>query len=155
MTKSAQNLDTSIHGIRLCFNQLKALGDVLHHDLGVTASMRAVMESLAETGAQTVPQIARSKEVSRQHIQIIVDDLIELGIVDLQANPQHKRSHLVVLTVQGRAIYEDMRNREKAVLKRLGSTLAPEALDALSSALAQLNERLRRELAAIRADDIK
>src|SRR5690348_8726939 len=61
--------------IRECCDHLDALEDVLRQDVGVTAAMRAVLEALHERGAQTVPQIARSKKVTRQHIQALADKL--------------------------------------------------------------------------------
>ena len=48
------------------FFLLKALGDDLHADLGVTTSMRGVMTSLATLGPRTVPDLARERPVSRR-----------------------------------------------------------------------------------------
>ena len=152
MSKAA-DLEAAIRGIRLGFNQLRALGDALHQERGINASMRAVMESLKEAGPQTVPQIARAKEVSRQHIQVIVDSLIDAGLADLKSNPQHKRSHIVVLTQQGAATFKEMQQVEKAVLKRLAAGVSAAELTAMSSALTAFNSHLRRELSAIRTSD--
>ena len=63
MTPKAQALYQVIRHIRSGFNLLRALGDDLHRDIKITAAMRAVLETLAEVGEQTVPQIARSKSV--------------------------------------------------------------------------------------------
>jgi hypothetical protein len=60
--------------VRHLFQVLKALADSVHKDAGLTASTRAVMESLADR-PRTVPDIARSKSVTRQHIQLLVDEL--------------------------------------------------------------------------------
>ena len=67
MPPAPRDLEALIHLIRLAFNRLRARADALHADLGVSAGMRAVLESLAESGAQTVPDMARTKSVSRQH----------------------------------------------------------------------------------------
>src|SRR5690606_18141459 len=69
MTGDVRKVVELTRGVRACFNRLRALGDTLHEDLGITASMRSVLESLHEDGARTVPQIAKSKSVTRQHIQ--------------------------------------------------------------------------------------
>jgi DNA-binding MarR family transcriptional regulator len=62
-----------------------------------------VLRSLALEGAQTVPEIARARPISRQHCQTIVNGLTAQGFVELIANPRHKRSRLVRITKRGRA----------------------------------------------------
>ena len=42
-----------------CINRLRVIANEMHRDLGVSAGMRAVMESLAER-LQRVPQLARA-----------------------------------------------------------------------------------------------
>lgn len=139
----AQQLYAVMRQIRTCFNQLRSLGDVLHEDLGITASMRAVLESVAEAGAQTVPQIAHTKSVSRQHIQVNVDELVKASLVTLQDNPAHKRSPCVVITKSGQSAFGEMRRREKDVLERLASEFRGrkhgEELESTLRVLMQLN----------------
>jgi DNA-binding MarR family transcriptional regulator len=74
------------------FHLIKALGDALHADLGVTASMRGVMVSLAEGEPRTVPDLARERPASRQHIQTVVNDLLAAGLAETLPNPSHRRS---------------------------------------------------------------
>ncbi len=149
MTVSARKVEAVTRQIRACFNRLKTLADALHHDLGVTAAMRAVMEALYEGGEQTVPQIARSKSVTRQHIQVLVNNLLEPGIVVTRANPDDMRSPLVTLTKKGRAAFKRMRQREEAVLVELTRALASCDLDAalvtLDTLQAYLDDKLKEE----------
>lgn len=143
-TSKADKLYGVIRQIRLGFNQLKALGDALHQDLGITASMRAVMESLAEDGEQTVPQIARRKSVSRQHIQVNVDALLKVSIVVLRNNPAHRRSPVVAMTKQGQSAFKEMRRREKGILNSLAKEFAVNELEQTLNVLARLNDTLMR-----------
>ncbi len=119
MTPRAQVLYQVIGQVRSCFHQLRTLGDELHRDLGITASMRAVMESLAEDGEQTVPQIARVKGVSRQHIQVNVDELVVEALVVLRDNPMHRRSPFLALSRKGRTIFEKIRRKETKLLESI------------------------------------
>lgn len=137
-----QTLYQVIRQVRSCFNQLKALGDELHQDLGITASMRAVMESLTEDGEQTVPQIARVKGVSRQHIQVNVDELVASALVVLRENPAHRRSPFVTLTKKGHKDFKEMRGRETKVLELLAHDFSSEQLEKTSETLAQLKDSL-------------
>lgn len=111
-TKSqGKELYALLSQIRTCFNQLKTLAEQLHHDLDVNPSMRSVMEALATHGRQSVPDIARTKRVSRQHIQAIMNALLEGGFVELVENPAHKRSPLFDITERGFSTFETVRQR--------------------------------------------
>jgi DNA-binding MarR family transcriptional regulator len=67
-----------------------------------------ILRMLVLDGPQTVPEMARSRPVSRQHCQIITNGLEAQGYVEFIENPKHKRSHLVRATRAGRAHYERM-----------------------------------------------
>jgi DNA-binding MarR family transcriptional regulator len=138
----AREVDRLIKMVRLCFQRLRAAGDALHADLGVNASLRAVLETLYELGENTVPEIARAKSVSRQHIQKIVDALAPLGHVTARANPRHKRSPLIALTAKGKRAFETMRQREAGIMAALAKRLDGAELAAALRSLATLAESL-------------
>ena len=153
MTTKAKKAEAVTREIRACFNRLRALGDALHGDLGITAAMRAVMETLYETGEQTVPQIARGKSVSRQHIQVLTNSLIKAGLVTARPNPADKRSPLVTLTDTGQKTFATMRKREKTVLDDLAHALAACDLDATLVTLGDLHAYLDDQLEKGNFDD--
>lgn len=128
--------------VRACFNRLKAAADALHRGLGITAAMRAVIEALHEGGEQTVPAIARAKGVTRQHIQVLVNDLVAAGLVATRANPADGRSPLVALTGGGRTTFARMRAREKEVFADLARALGSCDLDAAVATLAAVRTHL-------------
>lgn len=139
--------------IRECCDHLDALEDVLRQDVGVTAAMRAVLEALHERGAQTVPQIARSKKVTRQHIQVLADKLLASGLISSQHNPKDRRSPLLQLTAHGEAIFERMRQREVGVLMEMDRALGDCDIDIALTTLDTLQaylDRKRSEAAAHR-----
>lgn len=139
-----REVELIIAGIRACFGRLRAVGDALHRDLAITAAMRAVMETLVERDAATVPAIARLKRVSRQNIQVIVDSLSASQLVQLTDNPAHKRSPLVALTSRGRSTFREMRRRERSVLKVIAEDLTPAAMEATFKTLATMQRRLEK-----------
>lgn len=146
MSAGLQELDALIRAVRACFQSLRALGDSLHEDIGVTAAMRAVMEHLFEEAPETVPQIAQAKTVSRQHIQQLVDALVAAELAELFANPAHKRSPLVALTPKGMTVFEAMRRREKAVLRVLAHSIGAGEAKAAHETLAALRTTIQTEL---------
>ena len=146
MTTKGRKVEALTGEVRACFNRLKALGDLLHQDLRITAAMRAVLESIVAGGEQTVPQIARAKAVTRQHIQVIVNNLADLDLIAIDPNPADKRSPLVRLTDEGRAAFARMREREREVLSELGRALSRCDVDASIATLAALHRWLDRRL---------
>ena len=136
--KNQDSLIALIDAVRLAFNQMRASADAAHADLGITAAMRAVLERLARGGPQTVPDMARARNVSRQHIQKIVDGLGEVGLIDLNANPAHKRSPLIVLSADGRKQFKIIEKREAAILASIGKDLEGHNLTAATTTLRAL-----------------
>jgi DNA-binding MarR family transcriptional regulator len=138
----ARLLDSIIGEVRSLFHLLRASAVDLHGLGPSSAGLRGVLESIAENGPQTVPQIARSRPVSRQHIQMLVNDLIQRGLVHLVDNPAHKRSRLVDLTEEGRLAHRRMRQIEERLLSRLPITASERELQTTASVLRQLREAI-------------
>lgn len=146
MTEKEKALYRVFGEVRTCFNRLKSLAEQLHSDLGVNPSMRAVMETLAANGEQTVPDIAKQKGVSRQHIQSIMNSLGGGGFVQLIDNPAHKRSPLFALTAKGEATFTKIRERETEPLRAIAELMSPAALDEAQKLLAELNRQLEQQI---------
>lgn len=131
---------------RLLSHALKSWAEALHEGLGVTVPMRAVLESLLRGGPRPVPEMARARGVSRQHIQQQVDALLELALVERKQNPAHKRSPCIALTDAGRALIQDMRARERDALARLQAGLSDHATEEAAHVLAAWRAALGRSL---------
>ena len=110
------DVETLADEVRILYHALVRLAGALHGALRVSAPMRAVLEFLQAQGPTPVPHIARSRGVSRQHIQAIVNELLREGLVELRDNPAHRRSCLVALTAVGDAAIAGIRDTERAVL---------------------------------------
>jgi len=123
---------------------LRAVGDALHADLGVSTGMRGVMTSLADGAGKTVPELARERPVSRQHIQTLVNDLLAAGLAQISPNPSHRRSPIVTLTEEGRRRLRTLREREAELL----AAAAPAVSQTDLAAAGRLFDVLERELAS-------
>lgn len=91
--------------------------DHLHQGSGVSVPMRAVLEFLRAHDAHTVAAIARARSVSRQHIQVIVNDLLDAGLVERVENPSHRRAPLIRLAAVGERTIDDLHAREREVFE--------------------------------------
>ena len=98
------------------------------------------MEALAD-GPRTVPDIARSKSVTRQHIQLLVDELATSDLVELKPNPAHRRSPLIALSRKGEALFASVRKLEGPFIERLATGLDARKTAATVQTLTALRRR--------------
>src|SRR4051812_7401984 len=74
------------------FRTLRIAGGKLHGRSGPLTGERGVIMDLARIGPDTVPNMARVRGTSRQHIQVIVDRLIEAGQAERRGEPPPPRA---------------------------------------------------------------
>jgi len=126
--------------VRLLFHRLANAADALHESDGLPASQRAVLECLYKGDPKTVPQIASMKSVSRQHIQIIVNELSDKGFVEFTENPKHKRSPLVDLSDHGVQMFKKISQREADFLTKIDFSIEKSNLEISIKTLTESNE---------------
>ena len=123
---------------------LRAVLEELHRGEAPSGGRRALLRGLARLGPQTVPALARSRGVTRQHIQVQVNALHEQGLVALDENPAHKRSPLARLTKRGEATLLRMTLREAKVFRSLALAEAASDLEQAAATLRTVRESLER-----------
>ena len=114
----------------------------LHGRPELTAACRGVLRDLVRLGPHTVPQLARRRDCSRQHVQVLVKRLVADGMAELVDNPDHRRSPLVRLTPAGKDTLEMMWRREADLIDELPAALAIEELEGACRVLRQLRRLL-------------
>ena len=92
---------------------LRSSGDRLAGRVGQTQARWQAL-SVASEGDWTVPGIASRLGVTRQAVQRVTDDLEAAGLIRYDENPAHKRSPLVRLTDEGRAVLEAITENSRA-----------------------------------------
>lgn len=137
-----KDIDDLFNEVRLLFNTLVHTGEQLHDDSDMTMPRRAVLEYLLNEGPSTVPAIARARRVSRQHIQALVNPLLQEGLVERQENPAHRRSKLVKLTAAGWKLIEDMRQHEAHHLSQADIGVSDTDLKRTTGVLRKVREAL-------------
>jgi len=129
---------------RRLFRALAQKSDDSLKDLGISVADRAVMEFLYPDETLSVPEIAERYQVSRQHVQVTVNNLSGAGILVTKANPRHKRSPLISLTDKGKRMFRTIRTRETKVINRLFSNVLEKdrriTQKTLETLLAELSE---------------
>lgn len=120
----------------------KRIGAVTATDSGYWGMLR----SLKLEGAQTVPQIARSRPVSRQHIQKLANAMIAEGVIESINNPAHQRSKLLRLTPKGEAVFAEISERIAQEAEGFAQNMETEELQASVKVLRQLSKALKQTL---------
>ena len=98
--------------IRRLFRAMAQVADQYLKAHGLSVADRAVLEFLYPDEALSVPGIASRYQVSRQHVQVTVNALVEDGFLETRTNPRHKRSPLIALTRIGRDLFAKIRKVE-------------------------------------------
>ncbi|MBL8228906.1 MAG: hypothetical protein JNL98_10530 [Bryobacterales bacterium] len=133
----------------LLTHRLTALAQTIHGQGAGSAARRGVMQSLTRHGNLTVPQMARMRPVSRQHIQSVVDELREDELVEILPNPASRRSPLVALTTKGAKLTGKMRKRELRLLEEADLDVSDkrvrQAVETLQTIADALMERVTQE----------
>jgi DNA-binding MarR family transcriptional regulator len=133
-------LMTVFEETRALFHRLKVVVEQIHKEGQMSGGLRGLLRTLVAEGPQTVPQMARSRPTSRQHVQVLVNRLLELGLVELADNPAHKRSRLVSLTPAGKKRIDAMNRREAALLQKLKVEISEKSLDSSARTMKKLRE---------------
>ncbi|HKQ78170.1 MAG TPA: helix-turn-helix domain-containing protein [Blastocatellia bacterium] len=113
-------LNSLVNETVLLFHRLRIVADQIHHRGETTGALRSILRSLDKLGEQTVPQMARARAVSRQHVQALVNQLVEERLVEFISNPAHKRSPLARLTPLGKKTVDAMNRDEAGLLSKAG-----------------------------------
>jgi len=132
--------------IRRLFRAFGQVSDQLLRPYGISAADRAVMEFLYPDQALSVPEIARKYSVSRQHVQVTVNFLIEKGLATTSENPRHKRSPLMLLTKRGRELFASILKQDKHRIDALFANVTANDAHVTRTTLQSLLEELKEEL---------
>jgi len=126
----------------LLFRRLRSVAEALHGEGTLSGGRRNVLRELKRSGPQTVPQMARSRAVTRQHVQALVNPLDEQGFVEFVDNPAHRRSRLVRLTHSGEGYLDRMQSREADLLSALNVGASTERVESAVEVMRLVREAL-------------
>ena len=131
---------------RALFYRGKVVAEQIHCQGLLSSGKRGVLMSVQMLGPQTVPQLARARPVSRQHIQSLVNVLLDEGHVEYLPNPAHKRSRLVRITETGMNLVEEMSRREAKVLEGIALDVDIGALRKAAKVLYSIREYFESDI---------
>lgn len=123
--------------------RLLAAGDDLVAGLGLTSARWQVLGAVALSPTPLpVAHLARNMGLSRQGVQRIANELEAGRLIQFAPNPHHQRAKLIVLTEQGRDLYEAAAARQGPWAARLAAGLSAEEIKAATRLLRAVRSRL-------------
>jgi len=128
--------------------RMKATFAGARREEGLGDSEMSVLNAVVEADRPpTVPQIGRSFGQPRQLVQRAANSLMAAGLIEVEANPDHKRAVLLRPTERGIALKREIDARADAIAAEIGAgvdaDLIREATAALNTIRKQLEARLR------------
>ena len=129
--------------VRRLFRALAQHADDYLQETGLSSADRAVMEFLYPDKQLTVPAIAERYDVSRQHVQVTVNRLLDNGLLQVKTNPKHKRSQLVLLNDTGREVFSGIRRQESTIVSDLFRTASESEIKTTHRVLDKLFRQLK------------
>lgn len=122
---------------------LLAAGDMLAAEHGLTSARWQALGAVAlALRPLTVPQIARRMGLTRQSVHSTVQRLLKDGLLELSANEDHRRSQLVHLTNQGRAVYQALEATQIQWVDQLVAGLTNSDLETAVRVMRELTRRI-------------
>ncbi|MEY9929784.1 DNA-binding MarR family transcriptional regulator [Catenulispora sp. GP43] len=122
---------------------LRRLGERTADAEGLTQARWQVL-SVASEDPLTVPQAARRLGVSRQNVQRVANDLVELEFAAFAPNPDHRSSPLLTLTSRGRESLARVTARAAALHAALFADISDEEIRSTRASLRRLLAELDR-----------
>lgn len=122
--------------------RLRAAGAKIGASPPAGAGSFGLLRSLSADGPQTVPQLARERQVARQHIQTIANDLARLELVEFAENPAHKRSKLVRITEKGEIELRDLTMRIENAYEEISAGMDAGDINRAVKVLSELRRRI-------------
>ena len=142
-TRAGRQLEILVLELLGAFFDLRALGqrEGLVNQSG--AGNWGLLRTLKEEGPKTVPEVARTRSVSRQYIQKLANELISAGLIEMVPNPAHKRSKLMRLTPAGQDRFQELTRRFQTFLEGVAVDFATRDLRSAVATIVELRRHFR------------
>ena len=125
--------------------------DQRFNDLDLNLSEASVLAYVAEHGALSQTQIAKSLGLGRAATGALIDVLEDRALVQRQTNPDDRRVWLVEITIAGKELVEEVYVRDQILRKQLRNGITRQERQQLAAVLV----RLGNNLASVLAEEIE
>ncbi len=125
--------------------------DQRFNDLDLNLSEASVLAYVAEHGALSQTQIAKSLGLGRAATGALIDVLEDRDLVQRETDPDDRRVWLVQITIAGKELVEEVYIRDQILRKQLRTGITRQERQQLAAVLV----RLGNNLASVLAEEIE
>lgn len=125
--------------------------DQRFNDLDLNLSEASVLAYVAEHGALSQTQIAKSLGLGRAATGALIDVLEDRDLVQRETDPDDRRVWLVEITIAGKELVEEVYIRDQILRKQLRTGITRQERQQLAAVLI----RLGNNLASVLAEEIE
>tara|TARA_B100000902_G_scaffold398357_2_gene464845 strand:+ start:108 stop:578 length:471 start_codon:yes stop_codon:yes gene_type:complete len=125
--------------------------DQRFNDLDLNLSEASVLAYVAEHGALSQTQIAKSLGLGRAATGALIDVLEDRALVQRQTDPDDRRVWLVEITITGKELVEEVYVRDQILREQLRNGITRQERQQLAAVLV----RLGNNLASVLAEEIE
>ena len=120
----------------------KSISKPLKHQSSITPGGMFVLGSLKRHGTQSMSDIGKCLSMPKPHVTVIVDKLIDEGLVERQSDPSDRRIVNILITERGFSVFESIKKEISENLKLKLMKLNEEEQEILATASRQVREIL-------------
>ncbi len=120
----------------------KSISKPLKHQSSITPGGMFVLGSLKRHGTQSMSDIGKCLSMPKPHVTVIVDKLIDEGLVERQSDPNDRRIVNILITERGFSVFESIKKEISENLKLKLMKLNEEEQEILATASRQVREIL-------------
>jgi DNA-binding MarR family transcriptional regulator len=120
----------------------KSISKPLKHQSSITPGGMFVLGSLKRHGTQSMSDIGKCLSMPKPHVTVIVDKLIDEGLVERQSDPNDRRIVNILITERGFSVFENIKKEISENLKLKLMKLNEEEQEILATASRQVREIL-------------
>lgn len=132
---------TEVEVAELIGSLSRRLRRAAHHELGplgVTPAQLRALRTVDGCGAAIrMSELADRLHIARRSATSVVEELVDRGLLERQADPDDRRAVEVAVTAAGRRLLRRVQERRRSAARRLLTRLSPQEL-------AELGDLLRR-----------
>ena len=143
--KTLNLLTTTLDEINATARVLGEVEEAIAREAGQSAARWQVL-SIASSGARTVPDIARRLGLARQSVQRVAHALVGDGLAQFAANPDHRSSPHLRLTLAGSQTCAAIAGALDALQLKLATQVERKRLKSVRRDLRSLQSAVREAL---------
>ena len=120
----------------------KSISKPLKNQSSITPGGMFVLGSLKRHGTQSMSDIGKCLSMPKPHVTVIVDKLIEEGLVERQSDPSDRRIVNILITEKGAEVFQNIKLEISENLKIKLSKLSDDEQEILADASQKVREIL-------------